>query len=134
MNTQRLVHVPRWQWSNRARSPERPASSDPWTGEPQQHSASPQQSLGAQTYSPGVRVCAVLFLDVVQYSKRSASDQPAIKQALNADVRLALHGIPREDMIVLDTGDGVAITFLSDIEQALAVALKLQLHLYAPVP
>ena len=35
---------------------------------------------------------------------------------------------------MLDTGDGVAITFLSDIEQALTVALKLQLYLYAPAP
>jgi class 3 adenylate cyclase len=94
-----------------------------------QDSATPRQGLGVEPRVDGARACVVLFLDVVGYSKRSVSEQQAIKQALNADVRLALHGFPRQELIALDTGDGVAITFLNDLEQAFAVALKLQTYL-----
>jgi len=47
---------------------------------------------------------------------------------------LAIHGVPREEFIAVDTGDGVAITFLHDIEQALMLALKLQEHLQVGSP
>jgi class 3 adenylate cyclase len=70
-----------------------------------------------------MRASAVLFIDVVAYSKRSVSEQHAIKRALNADVRLALIGFPLEETVMVDPGDGVAVTFLNDIEQALVVAV-----------
>jgi hypothetical protein len=76
----------------------------------------------------------VLFLDIVGYSKRSVVEQQAVKCALDHALRLALYGIPREELIVLDTGDGTAITFLSDIERPYAVVVRLSEYLRHPLP
>jgi class 3 adenylate cyclase len=89
---------------------------------------------GSQASSNGTRACAVLFLDIVAYSKRSISEQQSIKCALSDHLRLALYATPKEDLIVVDTGDGVAITFLNDIENAFLVAVKLCEHLSGNEP
>lgn len=70
-------------------------------------------------------VCSVLFLDIVGYSKRSVIEQLKLKQRLNAVLREALSGVPASDRIVLDTGDGAAISFLGNPEDSLFVALDL---------
>jgi class 3 adenylate cyclase len=71
-----------------------------------------------------MRASTVLFLDVVGYSKFSMAERHAIKRSLNADIRLALVGFPLDETVMVDTGDGVALTFLNDVEQALLVASK----------
>lgn len=68
-------------------------------------------------------VCSVLFLDIVGYSKRGGDEQVRMKQALNAVLENAMDHVERQDCVVVDTGDGAAITFLGDPEQALFVAL-----------
>jgi hypothetical protein len=70
----------------------------------------------------------------VAYSKRSVSEQQSTKYALERELRLALFGISKEDIIALDTGDGVAITFLNDIERAYSVAVELRKYLSASAP
>ncbi len=70
-------------------------------------------------------VCSVLFLDIVEYSKRPVADQLQIKERFNAQVSQAIAEIPPQDRLILDTGDGVAISFLEDPEDALRVALTL---------
>ena len=70
-------------------------------------------------------VCSVLFLDIVGYSKRSVVEQMKLKQRLNVVLREALLGVPVGDRIVLDTGDGAAISFLGCPEESLFVALDL---------
>jgi class 3 adenylate cyclase len=70
-------------------------------------------------------VCSVLFLDIVEYSKKPIGEQLQAKERFNAQVSQAIAEIPVADRIILDTGDGVAISFLGDPEDALCVALAL---------
>jgi hypothetical protein len=76
--------------------------------------------------------CAVLFLDVVRYSEQPFADQVEIKQRINAAVLEATRHLTPDDRILLDTGDGVAISFQSNPEDALFVALSLGQALGAP--
>jgi len=70
-------------------------------------------------------VCAVLFLDIVEYSKKPVSEQLQIKERFNTHIAGAIAAIPSDERIILDTGDGVAISFLADPEDALFVAINL---------
>ena len=91
----------------------------------QTHQANnPARSDAVENHGACTRASAVLFLDVVGYSKFSMAEQHAIKRSLNAHIRVALVGFSLEETVMVDTGDGVALTFLNDVEQALVVALK----------
>lgn len=70
-------------------------------------------------------VCGVLFADIVAYSKRGVGEQVRLKQAFNSILGAALDHVPPGERVVLDTGDGAAVTFLGDPEAALFVALAL---------
>lgn len=74
-------------------------------------------------------ICSVLFLDIVEYSKKSVSGQITLKECFNAFLSTAIQDIPVTDRIILDTGDGAAISFLGDIEDALQVALSIRASL-----
>jgi class 3 adenylate cyclase len=71
-------------------------------------------------------VCSVLFLDVVGYSKKSVVQQHELKQNLNRVLAEALETVAPMDRIILDTGDGAAIAFTGDPEDALFAALKIR--------
>ncbi len=71
-------------------------------------------------------ICSVLFLDIVEYSKKAVSGQISLKEGFNVFLATALDGIPVTDRIILDTGDGAAISFLGDIEDALKVGLSMR--------
>lgn len=68
---------------------------------------------------------SVLFLDIVGYSKTSVDQQIKLKEVLNTSISDAIQGIPIEDRVILDTGDGNALCFLSDPEHALSAALSI---------
>jgi class 3 adenylate cyclase len=68
-------------------------------------------------------VCSVLFVDIVGYSKKGVGDQVKLKRAFNDMLTSALEPVAPRDRVVVDTGDGAAITFLGDPEGALFVAL-----------
>ena len=70
------------------------------------------------------RVCSVLFVDIVGYSRRTVAEQMEDKRACNDLVGEALGPLSSPDRIVLDTGDGAAITFLGAPENALFVGLR----------
>lgn len=74
---------------------------------------------------PGTRtlVCSVLFIDIVGYSKKSVAEQVRLKQVFNGVLSGALEQVQPRERVVVDTGDGAAITFLGDPEGALFVAL-----------
>jgi CheY-like chemotaxis protein len=74
----------------------------------------------------GTLICSVVFADIVAYSTRSVADQIRAKQGFNALLSDSLEGIPLKERIVLDTGDGAAICFLGDPEDALYVAMYLR--------
>jgi hypothetical protein len=71
-------------------------------------------------------ICSVLFLDIVEYSQKAVSGQIALKEGFNVFLSTALSNIPVQDRIILDTGDGAAISFLGDIEDALKVGLSMR--------
>jgi len=71
-------------------------------------------------------VCSVMFLDLVDYSKRSVGDQQHMKQTFNELLARALEPVPPRDFIVLDTGDGAAIAFLGDPEDALSAGIAVR--------
>jgi class 3 adenylate cyclase len=71
-------------------------------------------------------VCSVLFLDIVEYSKKPVAEQLDLKQAFNRALATALEQVPQRDRIILDTGDGAAVTFMGDPEDALFSALAVR--------
>jgi len=76
-------------------------------------------------------ICSVFFLDIVEYSKKSVSGQISLKERFNAFLSIAIRDVPVNDRIILDTGDGAAISFLGDIEDALQAALSMRSSLLA---
>src|SRR5712671_1855345 len=71
-------------------------------------------------------VCSVLFLDIVEYSKKPVSEQLQLKQEFNRALTKALEQVPARDRIILDTGDGAAVTFMGDPEDALFAAMAVR--------
>src|SRR5437868_3440376 len=71
-------------------------------------------------------VCSVLFLDIVEYSKKPVSDQLQLKQEFNRLLSKALEQVPQRDRIILDTGDGAAVTFMGDPEDALFASMAVR--------
>ncbi len=74
-------------------------------------------------------ICSVFFLDIVEYSKKSVSGQISLKERFNAFLSTAIRDVPNNDRIILDTGDGAAISFLGDVEDALRAALSMRASL-----
>jgi serine/threonine protein kinase len=68
----------------------------------------------------------ILFLDLVGYSIKSVDNQVALKKLFNELIGKALRGVPEETRIAIDTGDGAAICFMGDPEEALHSALLLR--------
>src|SRR5688572_30114789 len=71
-------------------------------------------------------ICSVLFIDIVEYSRKSVAEQGNLKDRFNALLSEALRGVAVNDRIILDTGDGAAISFIGDPEDALFVATGLR--------
>ena len=69
---------------------------------------------------------SVVCIDLVGYSKRSVAQQRSIKVEFNRILTRTLRAVPEEDRIILDTGDGASITFLSDPEECFATALRIR--------
>jgi class 3 adenylate cyclase len=72
------------------------------------------------------QVCSVVFLDILEYGKKPVGAQLQAKQRCNELIATALETVAPRDRVVLDTGDGAAITFLGDPEEALLVAISLR--------
>jgi class 3 adenylate cyclase len=71
-------------------------------------------------------LCTVLFMDIVEYSKHSVDHQMMVKQSFSTLVSDSLKGLPKDDCIKLDTGDGAAICYLGAPEEVLYVAMGLR--------
>lgn len=71
-------------------------------------------------------ICSIVFIDVVEFSKKSVADQMRIKDDLNRMLAQALKDVPTKDRIILDTGDGAAVSFLGDPEEGLYLGLALR--------
>ena len=71
-------------------------------------------------------VCSVVFLDIAEYSKKPVAEQLQLKQSFNGILASALEQVPLRDRILLDTGDGAAIAFIGDPEDALFSAMSIR--------
>ncbi|MCY7387720.1 MAG: hypothetical protein LH481_06600 [Burkholderiales bacterium] len=68
-------------------------------------------------------VLSVVAVDLVGYSRESVAGQMTLKDNFNQVLVRAIQDIAIADRIILDTGDGVAMGFLGDPEDALFVAM-----------
>src|ERR1044072_3178648 len=71
-------------------------------------------------------ICSVVFIDLVGYSKKPVTEQIRLKTSLTSNLSEATKDIPVNRRIILDTGDGGAISFLGAPEDALFVTLSLR--------
>jgi len=71
-------------------------------------------------------ICSTVFVDLVEYSKKSVAEQLALKDRFTSLLAEALEGIDVNERIILDTGDGAAMSFLGDPENALFVGMSLR--------
>ena len=71
-------------------------------------------------------VCSVLFLELVEYSKKPVAEQLQLRQAFNDMLAKALGPVAPRDRIILDTADGAAVTFMGDPEDALFAAMAMR--------
>ena len=69
---------------------------------------------------------SVVFVDIVGYSKKTVSEQITVKDRFTALLSESLVDIPTEQRLILDTGDGAALSFLGDPEDALFVGMNLR--------
>jgi class 3 adenylate cyclase len=71
-------------------------------------------------------ICTVVFIDISGFSKKSVAEQLQVKAQLNQLLARSLQDIPAKDRIILDTGDGAAVSFLGDPEDGLYLGLALR--------
>jgi class 3 adenylate cyclase len=77
------------------------------------------------------RMAAVVFADLVGFSKKTVPAQLAAKEALTALLQRHVAPYPKTARVILDTGDGAAVGFLLNPESALGLALRLRRELEA---
>jgi hypothetical protein len=71
-------------------------------------------------------ICTVVFLDLVDYSRQPVGQQVALKKRLNELIARSLAHVPESDRLIVDTGDGAALCFFGDPEDALFAATSLR--------
>ena len=69
---------------------------------------------------------SVVFVDIVGYSRKPVSEQIALKDRFTSILADSLKDIEVEQRIILDTGDGAALSFLGDPEDALFVGMHMR--------
>src|SRR5258708_14703279 len=77
-------------------------------------------------YTNRTFICSVLFLDIVEYSARAVGEQVRLKELFNAVLMEAIMGVATDDRIILDAGDGAAVSFLGDPEDALFAGMSMR--------
>ncbi len=76
-------------------------------------------------------VGSIMFIDIVDYSKKTVSEQILIRERFKSLMTLSIKGIDPELRLVLDTGDGAAVSFLGDVQDALLVSIRMRDYLKA---
>ncbi len=71
-------------------------------------------------------LCSVVFLDIAGYTEKPVEQQIEMKEHLQELVADAVSDIAETERIMVDTGDGAALCFLGDPEEAMFVALNLR--------
>ena len=81
----------------------------------------------------------VVFTDIVGYSKCSVDQQIDIKEHFNRLISESIANTEDSERVVIDTGDGVALCFLGDPENAIVSSMDLRAEVVfqsqgAPIP
>ena len=71
-------------------------------------------------------ICSIVFLDMIDYSKKSDAEQIEVKNQFNTLISYALKDIAQNDRIIVDAGDGAAIACSGSPEDALFIALAIR--------
>jgi len=71
-------------------------------------------------------LCSVVFLDIAQYTANPMTQQVRLKTHLDDLILNAIKDVAENDRIIVDTGDGAALCFLTDPEEAMFAALNLR--------
>lgn len=82
-------------------------------------------TIGMEENDKKTIICSVLFLGIVDYSKKTVLGQIGLKEGFNTFLFTAISTIPADDRIVLDIVDGAVVSFLGDVDAALKVALSM---------
>lgn len=70
-------------------------------------------------------LASVVFLDIVGYSKQPVANQIAFREHMGKIITEAIAHVPEDDRLIIDAGDGAALCFLGDPEDALVAAMNL---------
>ena len=71
-------------------------------------------------------ICSVIFIDIIDYSKKPVAVQISEKECFNALLTEAIKDVAQNDRIIIDTGDGAAIALIGAPEEALFVSLTIR--------
>lgn len=71
-------------------------------------------------------LCSVVFTDIVRYSQQPIERQLDLKSQLEGYIAHALARVAPDNRIIVDTGDGAALCFLGDPEEALVSSIGLR--------
>lgn len=71
-------------------------------------------------------ICSVVFLDIVNQSKKPVAEQIKDKDLFNGFINEAIKDVAQNDRILLDTGDGAAIALMGAPEEALFIAMTIR--------
>lgn len=71
-------------------------------------------------------ICTVMFADLVAHTRRTVPEQKGFKECFTAVVGEAVRRVPEGERVIIDSGDGAAIVFRADPENALFAALHLR--------
>ncbi len=72
-------------------------------------------------------ICSIVSLDIIDYSKKTDSEQVEIKNKLNSLINHAVMDIVQDERTIRDTSDGAAIACNGQLEDALEDALFISL-------
>ena len=73
-----------------------------------------------------------MFIDIVGYSTCSVAKRSEMKERMNNIIAEAIEEVVERDRIVVDSGDGAALCFLGDPEDALFSAVKIRDEFITP--
>jgi CheY-like chemotaxis protein len=71
-------------------------------------------------------ICTVVFADLVGHTRRPVEEQKEFKRRFTAAVARAIDGVPEAERVIVDSGDGAALVFTVDPEDALFAAVHLR--------
>ena len=71
-------------------------------------------------------ICSVVFLDIVNQSKKPVAEQIKDKDLFNGFINEAIKDVAESDRILLDSGDGAAIALMGAPEEALFISMTIR--------